>query len=41
LSEDSDLEKIRAKKLQDMQQQAIEEQKREQVQDVIRFSRWN
>jgi len=39
LSEDSELERIRAKKLQDMQQQAIEEQKREQVQDEIEAQR--
>lgn len=39
MSEDSELERIRAKKLQDMQQQAIEEQKREQVQDEIEAQR--
>ena len=35
MSEDSELERIREKKLQDMQQQAIEEQKRDQVKDQI------
>ena len=35
MSEDSELERIRAKKLQDIQQQAIEEQKRDQVKDEI------
>jgi programmed cell death protein 5 len=35
LSDDSDLERIRAKKLQELQQQAHEEQKREQVKEEI------
>ncbi len=39
MSEDSELERIRAKKLQDMQQQAIEEQKRDQVKDQIEAQR--
>ena len=39
MSEDSELERIREKKLQNMQQQAIEEQKRDQVKDQIEAQR--
>ena len=39
MSEDSELERIRAKKLQDMQQQAIEEQKHDQVKDEVEAQR--
>jgi len=39
LSEDSELDRIRAKKLQDMQQQAIEEQKHDQVKDQVEAQR--
>ncbi|MFQ6123132.1 MAG: DNA-binding protein [Candidatus Heimdallarchaeota archaeon] len=35
MSDDSELEKIRAKKLQELQQQALEEQRREQLKAEI------
>ena len=35
MSDDSELERIRAKKLQEMQQQALEEQRQERIKDEV------
>ena len=35
MSDDSDLERIRARKLQELQQQALEEQRREQMKEEL------
>ena len=35
MSDDSELEKIRTRKLQELKQQALEEQKREQIKDDV------